>query len=95
MAKYSIIINEEFEDHDEVAKGLEFIANMIKGGYTCGHNPNWDIEKTFDCEFCEDTGETDVMESVYPGEAHQAATGTQKCICQIHEDDGNDYDQDK
>jgi hypothetical protein len=44
------------------------------------------------CELCDGTGETDAMESVYPGEAHQALTGTQKCICQFHEDDGNDYD---
>ena len=42
------------------------------------------------CEYCGGTGEVDVMESVYPNEPHQALVGTQKCICQLHEED--EYD---
>lgn len=39
------------------------------------------------CEFCQGTGEVPTMEPVYPGEPHVAATGTEKCVCQLHEEE--------
>lgn len=42
------------------------------------------------CEHCGGSGEVDVMGSVYPNEPHQALVDTQKCICQLHEED--EYD---
>lgn len=38
------------------------------------------------CEYCFGTGEVDSLESVYPGEAHQAYIGTERCICQLKSD---------
>lgn len=49
-----------------------------------------EVPYDFDCEFCEDTGENTIMETVYAGEPHQAPTGTQKCICRLP--DADDYD---
>lgn len=45
------------------------------------------------CEFCDGTGEVDVMESVYAGEPHQAPTGTKKCICQLSDADDERIDE--
>lgn len=42
------------------------------------------------CEHCGGEGTVTVDEAVYPGEPHMAPIGTQKCICQIREDDGSD-----
>lgn len=44
------------------------------------------------CEFCGGTGEVTTMEQVYPGEPHYAPIGTQRCICQIEEHDGDGED---
>ena len=38
------------------------------------------MTKTIECGACGGTGIVSVMESVYPGEPHQAPTGTQECI---------------
>ena len=42
------------------------------------------------CEHCGGTGEVDCMDFVYSGEPHMAMVGSQKCICQIDEDEQND-----
>lgn len=44
-----------------------------------------EIPYEFNCDICEDTGETTTMEQVYAGEPHVAPIGTQVCVCQIHE----------
>jgi tartrate dehydratase alpha subunit/fumarate hydratase class I-like protein len=46
-----------------------------------------EIPYEFECDICEDTGETTVMERVYPNEPHEAPTGTQTCICRLHDND--------
>lgn len=51
-----------------------------------------EIPYEFECDICEDTGETTVMETVYAGEPHVAPTGTQTCICRLHEDDYDDQE---
>lgn len=42
------------------------------------------------CVHCLGTGEMTVDEAVYAGEPHMAPIGTQKCICQLGDQD--DYD---
>lgn len=39
------------------------------------------------CADCLGTGEVTTMEQVYAGEPHTAPIGTQKCICQLKNDD--------
>lgn len=51
-----------------------------------------EIPYEFECDICEDTGETTVMERVYANEPHEAPIGTQTCICRLHEDDGDDQE---
>lgn len=48
------------------------------------------FEPEYDCELCEDTGEVDVLETVWQGEPHQAPTGTRKCICVLGDGDYED-----
>lgn len=50
-------------------------------------------QTTYECETCQDTGEVDAMESVYPGEPHMANIGTDRCPdCNCPDED--DYDED-
>lgn len=46
-----------------------------------------EIETEEVCEFCGGTGEVTTMEQVYPGEPHLAPIGTQKCVCQLRDND--------
>ena len=46
---------------------------------------------TYECEFCEDTGEVTVDEYVYPGEPHTAPIGSRKCVCRLPDPD--DYQE--
>jgi hypothetical protein len=39
------------------------------------------------CAVCHGTGEVRTMEEVYPGEPHTAPIGSQKCLCQLKDDD--------
>lgn len=50
----------------------------------------FEVEKKYDCEDCQDTGEVSCMEVVYPGEPHMADVGTRPCHCQARDED--DYD---
>lgn len=92
MKKY-YVINKECrnigkEDGDyyngEYGKSPEKIAELLAKGVIRE-------EVEYDCEICQDTGEVDTMESVYPGEPHQAPIGTQKCECRLRDPD--DYDE--
>lgn len=52
--------------------------------YTCGKcKSECDVEDIEVCEHCKGTGEVSTSEQVYPGEAHTANIGTEKCICQL------------
>jgi len=42
------------------------------------------------CEHCGGDGEVACMDYVYDGEPHMAMVGSQKCICQIDEDEQYD-----
>lgn len=55
-----------------------------------------EIPYEYECDICEDTGETTEMETVYAGEPHVAPIGSRTCICRIHEDedDGDDRQED-
>jgi hypothetical protein len=44
------------------------------------------------CEDCLGTGEVTTMETVWAGEPHQAPIGTQKCHCQIKEEEHDDQE---
>lgn len=35
------------------------------------------------CDLCQDTGEIDVYEQVYPNEPHMAYTGKETCVCKL------------
>ncbi len=39
-------INEEFETTTDLVNGLTKIVDLIKGGYTSGYTPNWQLEDT-------------------------------------------------
>lgn len=39
------------------------------------------------CPICSGTGEVTTMERVYPGEPHMAPIGTEKCECQLKDND--------
>lgn len=57
--------------------------------YTCSKcKKECEVEEV--CEFCLGEGEVTTMETVWPGEPHQAPIGTQKCICRLG--DGPDRD---
>lgn len=45
------------------------------------------------CSFCMGTGEVGRMEQVYPGEPHQALTGTQACTCRLSSEEEENDDQ--
>lgn len=50
----------------------------------------------FECATCEDTGEVDTMEQVYPNEPHTAPIGTGPCPdCMGDADDDGELDQDR
>ena len=51
--------------------------------------PFEDLPDDFVCPLCGGTGEVTVMEQVYPGEPHVAPIGTQKCICQLEDEEDN------
>jgi hypothetical protein len=58
----------------------------------CGMNPaecTCEDEKKYDCETCQDTGEVDTMEAVYPNEPHMAPIGTGRCPDCTGEDDAD------
>lgn len=40
-----------------------------------------------ECKLCNDTGEVDCMDYVYPGEPHMAMVGTRKCECRLSSND--------
>ncbi len=48
----------------------------------------WEDNEQPICEYCNGTGEMDLMES--DGEGHEAPTGTRKCLCQLSEDSDNE-----
>lgn len=43
------------------------------------------------CEHCHGTGEVTTMERVYANEPHMAPIGTEKCICQLKDEDEYDH----
>lgn len=46
-----------------------------------------DDDKEIVCEICGGTGEVSTMEPVWAGEPHMADIGTEKCVCQISDDE--------
>jgi hypothetical protein len=44
------------------------------------------IEVAYECEYCNDTGETDTDETDESGNVARGV-GSQKCICRVHEED--------
>lgn len=91
-----------------IEKLAKYVSDMVAVGLTYGKShmqikaehealtekviEDLEIPYEFNCDICEDTGETTVMETVYAGEPHQAPTGTQTCICRLHEEDDNQED---
>lgn len=57
--------------------------------YSCAKcKKECDVEEI--CALCDGTGEVTTMETVWAGEPHTAPIGTEKCICQLKEED--EYD---
>jgi hypothetical protein len=44
------------------------------------------------CEHCDGRGYVDTMDTVFPGEPHQANVGTRPCICQMKEEEYDDQE---
>lgn len=57
--------------------------------YTCAKcHKECEVEEV--CALCDGTGEVTTSEAVYAGEPHMADIGTERCICQLREDDYDD-----
>lgn len=60
---------------DVLIVALEMVSNSFR------------LEKEYNCDICEDTGEVTTMEPVYAGEPHVAPIGTRVCTCKLYEDE--------
>lgn len=60
---------------------MQITQEKLNSWYKHRSNKERVVEKEYDCEDCEDTGEVSCMESVYPGEPHMAMVGTEMCHC--------------
>lgn len=68
------------DDTDEC--NHECTSNCRRNGCNCKCG-----EFHITCQICQDTGEVDCMDSVYPGEPHMAMVGTRKCECRLSDND--------
>lgn len=73
----------------DICEVCEIEKDLYKSGI-CKECYDEEATPEYDCEYCEDTGEVDVMEYVWKGDPHMAPTGTRRCPHCCPSDD--DYD---